>query len=226
MHELLINLAGLDFLELWDATKATLLMLFLSLIFIVILGLPLGIAIYSFANSKIKKQPIIYEILSFFINIIRSIPFIILMILLMPLTAIITGTTIDVAGVIPPITVAGIAFFARLTETALNEVDSGVIEAAQSMGVGYWQMVKGVLLPEARASIVAAATVTSIALVDYTAVSGVIGGGGLGDLAIRYGYQRYETEIMLVTVILLIVIVQIMQFIGNKAVIYFSKNYS
>jgi len=144
----------------------------------------------------------------------------------MPLTAIITGTTIDVAGVIPPITVAGIAFFARLTETALNEVDIGVIEAAQSMGVGYWQMVKGVLLPEARASIVAAATVTSIALVDYTAVSGVIGGGGLGDLAIRYGYQRYETEIMLVTVILLIVIVQIMQFIGNKAVIYFSKNYS
>ncbi len=94
------------------------------------------------------------------------------------------------------------------------------------MGASYWQMVKGVLLPEARAPIIAAVTVTSIALVDYTAVSGVIGGGGLGDLAIRYGYQRYQTEIMLVTVILLIVIVQIMQFIGNKAVLYFSKNYT
>ncbi|NNH76434.1 ABC transporter permease [Acinetobacter sp. ANC 5380] len=223
MQELFANL---DYIELWEASKATLLMLALSLSFIVILGLPLGVAMYSFANSRIKKHPVLYGILSFFINIIRSIPFIILMILLMPLTALITGTTIDVAGVIPPITVAGIAFFARLTETALHEVDSGVIEAAQSMGAGYWQMVKGVLLPEARAPLIAAVTVTSIALVDYTAVSGVIGGGGLGDLAIRYGYQRYETEIMFVTVILLIVIVQIMQFIGNKAVHFFSKNYS
>jgi len=219
-------LANLDYAELWDATKATLLMLALALVFIVILGLPLGVAIYSFANSRIKKHPVLYSIISFLINIIRSIPFIILMILLMPLTALITGTTIDVAGVIPPITVAGIAFFARLTETALHEVDSGVIEAAQSMGTSYWQMVTGVLLPEARAPIIAAITVTSIALVDYTAVSGVIGGGGLGDLAIRYGYQRYETEIMLVTVLLLIVIVQIMQLVGNKAVHYFSKNYS
>jgi len=206
-------IANLDYQELLDATKATLLMLGLSLLFIVLLGLPLGVAIYSFANSRIKKHPVLYSILSFFIN-------------LMPLTAIITGTTIDVAGVIPPITVAGIAFFARLTETALHEVDSGVIEAAQSMGASYWQMVKGVLLPEARAPIIAAVTVTSIALVDYTAVSGVIGGGGLGDLAIRYGYQRYQTEIMLVTVFLLIVFVQIMQFIGNKAVLYFSKNYT
>lgn len=219
-------IANLDYQELWDATQATLLMLSLSLLFIVLLGLPLGIAIYSFANSRIKKHPLIYAILSFFINIIRSVPFIILMILLMPLTALITGTTIDVAGVIPPITVAGIAFFARLTETALHEVDAGVIEAAQSMGASYWQMVKGVLLPEARAPIIAAITVTSIALVDYTAVSGVIGGGGLGDLAIRYGYQRYQTEIMLVTVIMLIVIVQVMQFIGHKAVLYFSKNYT
>lgn len=201
-------------------------MLTISLGFIVLLGLPLGVAIYSFANSRIKKIPFLYAILSFFINIIRSIPFIILMILLMPVTALITGTTIDVAGVIPPITVAGIAFFARLTETALHEVDTGVIEAAQSMGTNYWQMVTGVLLPEARAPILAAITITSIALVDYTAVSGVIGGGGLGDLAIRYGYQRYETEIMIVTVFFLIFIVQIMQFIGNKAVHYFSKNYS
>lgn len=223
MLELIINL---DYQELWDAAKATLLMLSLSLLFIVLFGLPLGVAIYSFANSRIKKHPVLYSVLSFFINIIRSIPFIILMILLMPFTAIITGTTIDVAGVIPPITIAGIAFFARLTETALHEVDTGVIEAAQSMGTNYWQMVKGVLLPEARAPIIAAITVTSIALVDYTAVSGVIGGGGLGDLAIRYGYQRYQTEIMLVTVFLLIVIVQIMQFIGNKAVLYFSKHYS
>lgn len=219
-------LQNIDYVELWDATKATLLMLTISLGFIVLLGLPLGVAIYSFANSRIKKIPFLYAILSFFINIIRSIPFIILMILLMPVTALITGTTIDVAGVIPPITVAGIAFFARLTETALHEVDTGVIEAAQSMGTNYWQMVTGVLLPEARAPILAAITITSIALVDYTAVSGVIGGGGLGDLAIRYGYQRYETEIMIVTVFFLIFIVQIMQFIGNKAVHYFSKNYS
>lgn len=219
-------LQNIDYVELWDATKATLLMLTISLGFIVLLGLPLGVAIYSFANSRIKKIPFLYAILSFFINIIRSIPFIILMILLMPVTALITGTTIDVAGVIPPITVAGIAFFARLTETALHEVDTGVIEAAQSMGTNYWQMVTGVLLPEARAPILAAITITSIALVDYTAVSGVIGGGGLGDLAIRYGYQRYETEIMIVTVFFLICIVQIMQFIGNKAVHYFSKNYS
>ncbi|WOE32475.1 MULTISPECIES: methionine ABC transporter permease [unclassified Acinetobacter] len=219
-------IANLDYIELWEASKATLLMLSMALILIVLLGLPLGVAIYSFANSRIRKHPFFYHILSFCINIIRSIPFIILMILLMPLTAFITGTTIDVAGVIPPITVAGIAFFARLTETALHEVDSGVIEAAQSMGAGYWQIVTGVLLPEARAPIIAAITVTGIALVDYTAVSGVIGGGGLGDLAIRYGYQRYETEIMLVTVLLLIVIVQVIQLIGNKTVHYFSKNYT
>lgn len=219
-------LANLDYAELWEASKATLMMLSLSLGLIVILGLPLGIAMYSFADSRIQKHPILYSILSFFINIIRSIPFIILMILLMPLTALVTGTTIDVAGVIPPITVAGIAFFARLTETALQEVDGGVIEAAQSMGASYWQMVTGVLLPEARAPLIAAITITGIALVDYTAVSGVIGGGGLGDLAIRYGYQRYQTEIMLVTVLLLIVIVQIMQWLGNQAVRYFSKNYT
>lgn len=219
-------LANLDYAELWEASKATLMMLSLSLGLIVILGLPLGIAMYSFADSRIQKHPILYSILSFFINIIRSIPFIILMILLMPLTALVTGTTIDVAGVIPPITVAGIAFFARLTETALQEVDGGVIEAAQSMGASYWQMITGVLLPEARAPLIAAITITGIALVDYTAVSGVIGGGGLGDLAIRYGYQRYQTEIMLVTVLLLIVIVQIMQWLGNQAVRYFSKNYT
>ncbi|AOA58153.1 methionine ABC transporter permease [Acinetobacter larvae] len=223
MLELLSNI---NYLELWEATQATAQMLLWSLGFIVVLGLPLGILMYSFADSRIKKIPILYHLLSFLINIIRSIPFIILMILLMPLTEWLTGTTIDVAGVIPPITVAGIAFFARLTETALQEVDHGVIEAAQSMGVNYWQMVTGVLLPEARAPIIAAITITAIALVDYTAVSGVIGGGGLGDLAIRYGYQRYETEIMLVTVGLLILIVQLMQLIGHSAVLYFSKKYT
>lgn len=217
--------ASVDPNELWDATKATVTMLFFSLIAIVILGLPLGIFMYSFAKKSIKATPFLYAILSFLINVIRSVPFIILMILLMPFTALITGTTIDIAGVIPPITVAGIAFFARLVETALREVDHGVIEAAQSMGASYWQIIHGVLLPEARAPIIAAITITSIALVDYTAVSGVIGGGGLGDLAIRYGYQRYETGIMIVTVVLLILIVQVIQLLGNRLVIYFSRHY-
>ncbi|MFU8926151.1 methionine ABC transporter permease [Acinetobacter puyangensis] len=199
-------------------------MIFFALIFIIALGLPTGIFLYLFSSQKIFKNTYLYGLISFITNIIRSIPFIILLILLMPITTWITGTAIGVKGVIPPLVVAGTAFFARLIETALREVDQGVIEAAQAMGASRMQIVFKVLLPESTAGIIAAITVTAIGLVDYSAMAGVIGAGGLGDMAIRYGYQRYETEIMMITVFLLILLVQLFQFIGNKLVIYVSRH--
>jgi len=151
------------------------------------------------------------------------VPFVILLIVLIPVTVKLVGTSLGVPGAIPPLIFGATPFFARLVETALREVDRGIIEAAKAMGALTWQIVWHALLPEARPGLIAAATVTSITLVSYAAMSGVIGGGGLGDLAIRFGYQRFRTDVMIVTVVLLLILVQILQLTGDRLVVRFSR---
>nr|WP_245643602.1 methionine ABC transporter permease [Roseateles chitosanitabidus] len=186
-----------------------------SLLFTALLGLPLGIALYLFDRGRLVSSPKVYGLLSFVVNVLRSLPFVILLIVLIPLTLLITGTSLGVAGAIPPLVVGATPFLARLVETALRGVDRGIVEAGQAMGATTRQIVTQALLPEALPGIVSALTVTAITLVGYTAMSGVIGGGGLGDLAIRFGYQRFQTEVMVVTVVALLVLVQLLQSFGD-----------
>ncbi|WP_371264818.1 methionine ABC transporter permease [Paenibacillus sp. BC26] len=198
-------------------------MLGASLLFTIILGLILGVVLFLTSRRQLLEQRLVYAALSLVVNILRSVPFVILMIMIMPLTKAITGTTLGVQGSIPPLVIAAAPFFARLVETSLREVDRGVIEAAQSMGASRMDIVRRVLLLEARPGLLAAITITAVTLVSYTAMSGVIGGGGLGDLALRYGYQRFQTSVMIVTVACLIILVQILQMAGDYLVRRFSR---
>ncbi len=213
----------IDWVQIGHAALDTLAMLGGALFFTVLFGLPLGVILFLTGRGQLLQQGAIYGALSFVLNILRSVPFIILLIVLMPVTTVLTGTSLGVRGVIPPLVVGTTAFFARLVETALREVDRGVIDASRAMGGTVGQIVFRALLPEALPGIIAGITVTAIVLVDYTAMSGAIGGGGIGDLAIRYGYQRFQTEVMVVTVILLIVLVQLLQAAGNRLVLHFSR---
>jgi D-methionine transport system permease protein len=209
--------------EIWKASKDTLTMMAYSLLFTIVFGLILGIVLFLTSRRQLLEQPFVYIVLSFIVNVLRSVPFVILMIMIMPVTKWITGTTLGVEGSIPPLVVAATPFFARLVETSLREVDRGVIEAAQAMGASKWDIVRRVLLLEARPGLLAAVTITAVTLVSYTAMSGVIGGGGLGDLALRYGYQRFQTDVMLVTVVLLIILVQLLQTAGDLLVRRYSR---
>lgn len=220
MNELLINV---DWYEIWLATLETFLMLGGSLLFTIILGLPLGVLLFLTGPKQLFDQKGLYSILSLVTNILRSLPFIILLIVMIPFTVMITGTSLGVAGAIPPLVVGATPFFARLVETALREVDRGIIEATQAMGATTKQIIISALLPEARPGILAATTVTAITLVSYTAMAGVVGAGGLGDLAIRFGYQRFQTDVMVVTVVLLLVLVQILQMVGDRLVVHYSR---
>ncbi len=220
MDELFTNI---DWAEIWQATQDTLAMLGWSMLFTLILGLPLGVLLFLTGRRQLLEQPLVYGILSFVVNVLRSVPFIILLILMIPITVWLIGTSLGVEGAIPPLVVGAAPFFARLVETALREVDRGIIEATQAMGASLWQIVTRTLLPEALPGLIAATTVTAIALVSYTAMAGVIGGGGLGDLAIRFGYQRFQTDVMVVTVLLLLVLVQVLQMVGDRLVAHFSR---
>ncbi|MGL6041279.1 MAG: methionine ABC transporter permease [Deefgea sp.] len=220
LNELFSNI---DWAEIGLATLDTLTMLGGSLLFTLLLGLPLGILLFLTSKRQLLEQPYVYGILSFVVNILRSVPFVILLIIMIPFTVLLTGTSLGVAGAIPPLVVGATPFFARLVETALREVDRGIIEATQAMGASTRQIVFKALLPEAMPGMMAAVTVTAITLVSYAAMSGVIGGGGLGDLAIRFGYQRFQTDVMVVTVVLLLVLVQIVQMVGDRLVIHFSR---
>lgn len=220
MNELLVNL---NWLEIAQACLDTLSMLSLALGFTVLLGLPLGVLLYLTGKQQLHEKPGVYRSLSVLVNILRSLPFIILLIVLIPLTTLLTGTSLGVAGAIPPLVVGCTPFFARLVETALREVDRGLVEATQSMGASTWQIIWHTLLPESRTGLIAAVTVTAIVLVDYTAMAGVIGGGGLGDLAIRFGYQRFQTDVMVVTVVLLVLLVQALQMSGDRLVLRYSR---
>jgi len=207
--------ANIDWTEIGSASIDTLLMLGGSLLFSVILGLPLGVLLFLTGRGQLLAQRGVNITLSFLVNVLRSLPFIILLIVMIPLTLLIVGTSLGVAGAIPPLVAGAAPFFARLVETALRGVDRGVIEASQAMGATTRQIVLGVLLPEARPGILAGITVTGVALVGYTAMAGVVGAGGLGDLAMRFGYQRFQTDVMIVTVVLLLVLVQVLQSIGD-----------
>lgn len=211
-------LLAVDWPEIGEATLDTLTMLGVSLLATVALGLPLGVLLYVTAPGQLRARPRLYAVLSFLVNVLRSLPFVILLIVLIPLTLLLVGTSIGVAGAIVPLVVGAVPFFGRLVENVLREVDRGVIEASQAMGARLPQIVLKVLLPEALPGLIGAATVTSVALVGYTAMSGVIGGGGLGDLAVRYGYQRFQTEVMVVTVALLLLLVQLLQSAGDRLV--------
>ena len=215
--------SNVDWYDIWLATLDTLLMLGCSLLFTLLLGLPLGVLLFLTGPRQLFDNGPLYAALSFVVNVLRSLPFIILLIVMIPFTVLVTGTSLGVAGAIPPLVVGAAPFFARLVETALREVDRGIIEATQAMGASTRQIIFSALLPEARPGIIAATTVTAITLVSYTAMAGVVGAGGLGDLAIRFGYQRFQTDVMIVTVVLLLVLVQILQSVGDKLVTHFSR---
>lgn len=209
---------NVDWTEIGRATIDTLLMLGGSLVLTVVLGVPLGVLLYLSAKGRLAANPVLNGLLSFVVNVLRSVPFIILLIVMLPVTVLLVGTSLGVAGAIPPLVVGAAPFYARLVETALREVDKGVVEATQAMGGSIFQIVTRALLPEALPGVIAGATVTAIALVSYTAMAGVVGAGGLGDLAVRFGYQRFQTDVMVVTVVLLLVLVQILQMIGDRLV--------
>jgi D-methionine transport system permease protein len=213
-----MSVSNIDWSEIGQATFDTLTMLGGSMVLTVILGLPLGVILFLTGKDQMLQNRAANGLLSLLVNILRSVPFVILLIVMIPLTVALVGTSLGVAGAIPPLVVGAAPFFARLVETALREVDKGVIEASFAMGAKRRQVVLGALLPEAMPGIIAAATVTAIALVSYTAMAGVVGAGGLGDLAIRFGYQRFQTDVMVVTVVLLLVLVQVLQMIGDTVV--------
>jgi len=214
---------NIDWLEIGLASSDTMQMLGGSLLFTILLGLPLGVLLFLCSPRQLLENRAAYALMSLAVNILRSLPFIILLIVMIPFTVLITGTSLGVAGAIPPLVVGATPFFARLVETALREVDRGIIEATQAMGATTRQIIINALLPEARPGIFAAITVTAITLVSYTAMAGVVGAGGLGDLAIRFGYQRFQTDVMVVTVVLLLILVQILQTVGDKLVVHFSR---
>ncbi|OPH60933.1 metal ABC transporter permease [Paenibacillus ferrarius] len=213
----------INWTEITKATGDTLVMLGWSLLFTFIIGMALGIILFLTSRGQLLQNLPLYSVLSIVVNILRSVPFVILMISVFPITKVLVHTTIGVKGAIPPLVIAAAPFLARLVETALREIESGVIEAAQSMGATPWQIVWRVLLPEARPGLISAVTVTAVALLSYSAMSGVVGGGGLGDLSLRYGYMRFRTDIMIVTVVILVLFVQLLQMLGDRLVTKYNR---
>lgn len=187
----------------------TLYMTVVSTLFGYVFGLPMGVLLCISDKDGLKPHPVLYKILDFIANIVRSVPFLILLILLIPFTRFLLGKSYGSTATIVPLTVAAIPFIARMVESSLKEVDNGVVEAARAMGAGTMRIILRVLLVEARTSLITGATIAIGTILGYSAMAGAVGGGGLGDIAVRYGYYRYQTDIMIVTVILLIVIVQI-----------------
>ncbi|GFI04109.1 D-methionine transport system permease protein MetI [Clostridiales bacterium] len=199
-----------------EGTGVTLYMTLVSTLIAYILGLPMGITLVVTAPGGLKPNKIVYKILDVVVNIVRSIPFLILLVLLIPFTRFIVGKSYGATATIVPLSIAAAPFVARLVESSLLEVDHGVVEAAQSMGASLWMIVWKVLLVEARTSLIVGGTIALGTILGYSAMAGTVGGGGLGDIAIRYGYHRYQADIMIVTVILLVALVQILQVIGTK----------
>ena len=188
-----------------------------------VFGLPMGVLMAVTSKEGIKPNPVIYKVLDILANITRSIPFLILLILLIPFTRALLGRSYGSTATIVPLVVAAVPFIARMVESSIREVETGVIEAARSMGADTLAIVRKVLLVEARISLIMGATIALGTILGYSAMAGAVGGGGLGDIAIRYGYHRYQTDIMLVTVILLVVLVQVFQTIGNRLAIRLDK---
>ena len=199
---------------LLEGTKDTLYMTLVSTLFGYVLGLPLGIILTITDKDGITPNAGIYKILDVLVNLLRSIPFLILLILVIPLTRFLVGKSYGSTATIVPLVIAAAPFIARMVESSLKEVDKGVIEAATSMGASTWTIITKVLLAEAKTSLLVGVTIAVGTILGYSAMAGTVGGGGLGDIAIRYGYYRYQTDIMIVTIVILVVLVQILQVLG------------
>lgn len=197
----------------WDTIYMTVVATFFSYVF----GMVMGVVLVICRKDGIRPNALVYSVLDVVVNLTRSFPFLILMIAVIPFTRFLVGTTIGNNATVVPLVLAAAPFVARLVESSLLEVDHGVVEAAQSMGATTWQIISKVLLPEARPSLLNGSAVAAITILGYSAMSGAVGGGGLGKLAIMYGYNRYQTDIMIATVVLLIIIVQAFQSLGNWA---------
>ncbi|SHK62593.1 methionine ABC transporter permease [Desulforamulus aeronauticus] len=210
--------------ELIKATWETLYMTVVSVLFASLLGIPLGVILVVTDKGHIKESLKLNQILGSIVNVLRSFPFLILMLALGPFTRLVVGTTIGTTATIVPLTIAAAPFVARLVETSLKEVNWGVVEASLAMGASTWQIIRKVLLPEAMPSIILGTTITTITIIGYSTMAGVIGGGGLGDLAVRYGHMRFDYVVMVTTVIILVVIVQVIQSLGNLFAAKFNKN--
>lgn len=215
LNDLVTNI---DWSEINHAVLDTLFMLGFAVFFSAAIGLPFGLVLFLTNKGCILQNRFIHGVLSLLVNVLRSIPFIILLIVMIPLTSMLVGTSLGARGTIPPLVIGAFPFFARLVENALKEIDSGIFDMAESCGASTWQIIWHILLPEVLPSLIASLTVTAITLVSYTAMAGTVGGGGLGDLAIRYGYQRFQTDVMLVTVVLMVAMVQVIQVFGDLLV--------
>lgn len=202
--------------DFYQAFNETALMMVIAMTSAVLIGVPLGIGLFVTNKGMFWQNKVVQNIAGTIINIIRSIPYIILLVILLPLSKVILGTSTGPVAASIPLTVAAIAFYARLVEASLREIDKGIIEAATSCGASPWLIIKDVLLPEARPGMIAGLTVTVISTLGYSAMAGLVGGGGIGDLAIRFGYYRFQNEIMIATVVVLIVLVQLIQFTGDR----------
>ena len=199
----------------WAGTGETLLMVFASTALGYVIGLPVGVLLTISDTDGICPHPLLYKILDIIINITRSIPFLILLILIQPFTKFVVGKSYGTVATIVPLTIAAAPFIARMVEGSLKEVDHGVVEAALSMGAGKMTIVIKVLIAEARTSLLVGVTIALGTILGYSAMAGIVGGGGLGDIAIRYGYYRYETGIMLITVLVLVILMQVLQWLGT-----------
>lgn len=201
--------------EFFTATWETCYMVALAGFLAVLFGFMLGVALYVTKPNGLSSHPILYKFLSTIANVVRSIPFIILLVAVIPFTRVITGTSIGTTAAIVPLTIGAIPFVARVVESSLSEIGYGLIEAGLAMGATPMQIIFRILLPEALPSLIKGITLMLIALVGYSAMAGAIGGGGLGDLAIRYGYQRFDVAVMIYTIVVLVILVQLLQYSGD-----------
>ncbi|MRT12900.1 methionine ABC transporter permease MetI [Enterobacteriaceae bacterium RIT711] len=212
----------LDWDDLWplllEGSLDTLYMVSLAALFTVLIGLPLGVLLFLTRRDGVLPAPLFNQVIGSVVNVGRSLPFIVLLIALIPFTRIIIGTTLGSTAAVVPITIGAFPFFARVVENALDEVDKGRIEAILSMGGNVWHIISKVLLPEALPALLAGITLTIVMLIGFSSMAGVIGGGGLGDLAIRYGYQRFNDQVMVGTVVILVAMVQLVQSVGDRLV--------
>ena len=194
-----------------EGTMQTIYMVFMSSLISYLIGIPLGIALMVTDKDGIRPVPLFNKVLGLAINLLRSVPFLILMIMVIPFTRLVVGKIIGPSAAVVPLIIAAAPYIGRMVESSLKEVDAGVVEAAQSMGASTWQIIWKVLLPEAKPSLLVGAAISITTILGYSAMAGAVGAGGLGDIAIRYGYHRYQTDMMLVTVALLVIIVQLIQ---------------
>jgi len=202
--------------EIWVAMAQTFAMLLVSIPLAILLGTPLGIWLYSMAPNGLRPRPRLHKVVDGLVNTIRSFPFLILLIAIIPFTRFVVGTTIGTAAVIVPLTINAIPYFARFVEQNLSQLGQGVVEAAQAMGATRGQIIREVLLVEAKPALLSSITIMTVSFISYSAMAGLVGGGGIGDFAIRYGYYRYETGVMLLAIVLMILLVHAVQFFGTK----------